>query len=722
MPLIIQRNQDSPVALLSRPRILSVTGDVTIGTRIRARRNRTLTVLSGVESVAEADAARNRTLYVFGRVNAEPNEFGEVTAERNRTCSITPTVDLGGVVQAARGRTLTINARVRAAETDTLTILLTIANLPNPGFGNTYSARIVADGITYKIKSANYVESRDDNGVTLEVALLKPTDRAAIEAADSFKFEIYDGAAWVAMFDSGTRIGLGFAFTFADGRPADGLSVSTNAELDKQLNTSPERETTLYDSARATLTLADFPVVRDTTGGVYLQNLVAIPGLDLYSIFNYVFGQCGFDGFETTIPNFPIRRIDFSMQSSLYDGIKGHIGSFKPLMFVVDNVIWLIDSTAPFPAGFGSPTPLAAGDYLNAQFSDQDINIDGLIVQFSDSETDFDYSTDRFIDDPADEIGTFGSPGYTETQRTRTYRDYFKISNPFVPVRTEKIKEVTTVKAVVEGSFVTTSTETETLSFDTFGNCKAIRKEHSGLVPDLLADGFPATERTIKTTQTDFLYGPDRFAPLRQVLKQTNSETTGLITIDADNEHLGKPFKQEFLDGYEAGNLSATISIENATIETSVETIQQTEKRQIEIRKRTVRFLTDPPAVLNTPADIRAGDMSTNGLTGSTGEIIVLRAGSTRTDAVLDTLSVNQLPYRLAEALALRILERRKIRKGTITLKGLNLSIARGSMFELFDRDGFSVGVFVCEGRSISLTNLGTSAQASRQIIEVSEI
>jgi len=111
-----------------------------------------------------------------------------------------------------------------------------------------------------------------------------------------------------------------------------------------------------------------------------------------------------------------------------------------------------------------------------------------------------------------------------------------------------------------------------------------------------------------------------------------------------------------------------------------------------------------------------------NAQTGATGEVIVFRTGSTRTDAKLQTLSVAELPLRLAQNLARRILARRKRRRGSITLLGLNLDFDRGTMFEMFDRDGFSVGNFIIEGYSIQAVNLGMSTQKTRQILEVLQI
>ncbi len=266
------------------------------------------------------------------------------------------------------------------------------------------------------------------------------------------------------------------------------------------------------------------------------------------------------------------------------------------------------------------------------------------------------------------------------------------------------------------------STEAEDISYDTLGRIQSIRKDYSGLVPNLAAPGYPLIERTIRIEDTRFTYAPERFRPTRQILKETRKEVSGLITIDTEKQHLGQDFRQEYTDGFAAGNLDDTLIVTSGAISTTTETVDQNDKGQFEIRTRTVNFLTDPPHVQNATTDARSGDMSTNAATGGTAEIVVLRVGTSRTDAKIGTLAVAEIPIEIATALARRKLAKRKIRNGTITLKGLKLGIGRGTMFELIDRDGGSVGVYVCEGRQLSGSNLGTAGQATRQTLEVTEI
>lgn len=724
MPFVIQNNATpDPIAVLTRIRQLTADGVAAAGLRATLVRPRALSAMPSVEVAGSASLPRNRTLYALGRIDDEPNVFGSVELARSRNAEFDASPTAGGKAILPRVRALSVTGRVAVADRDVLNILLTIADDAPAGFGNTYSARIYADGVAYPIKAFRYGEDRGDVGVSLEVTLVDPADRAAIEAAASFRFDLYDGGTWTTLFDSGRRTGSGLGIAFGDGRPNDSLSVSTNGDVDNKLRKSAASNLTVYDPTRLTLSADAFPRIYDTAGNVFIHDLKPIAGLDLYSLLSYVFvTKCGFAGVQTTLPNFPIRRADFSFTGTFFDGIAGHIGPFAPLLFVRDNVVWLIDSTSPFPAGFGSPVPLNASEYVDVQLTQTDVDLDGYVLQFSDSETDYDYSTNRFVDDAAETSGTYGSPNYTETTRSREYRDYYKASNPLVPVRSEKVKDIKETAGIVAGTLVTIATEREDLSYDSFGRIRLIRKTYTGQVPDLATSGFPNVERTIRTERTQFLYGPDITQPRREILRQTIKEVSGLVTIDTEKQHLGKDFKQDFTDGLAAGNLDDTLIVDTASISTTTETIDQNDKGQIEVRTRVVNFLTDPPHISTTTTDARAGDMSTNAATGSTKEVVVFRAGSVRTDAKFGTLAVAEVPVPIASALARRKLAKRRIRQGSITVKGLKLGIGRGTMFELFDRDGGSVGVFVCEGRQVAGSNLGTRSQSTRQILEITEV
>jgi hypothetical protein len=723
MPLIISTPGPGPLVVLSGLSLIEADAGGTSNLRAILRGQTNIVAPGGLITSAAALLAGESDIIALGRIDDEPNVFGAALLTGETDISAAGNIAAGGVT-VLNGETIIVaDGRVARAESAALNILLTIGAAGSPGFGATYSARIIADGVTYPIKAYNYSEAKGDAGVSLNVTLLRPSDRPAIEAAGLFTFDIYDNDDWTTIFSGGRKSGLGFSFAFNNARPNDGLTVSTAGPIAEQLERSPERNLTVYDSGRVHLHAADFEKLYDTDGAEYVQQLRAVSGLMLYDLLQIVFVEkCGFAGYQTTIPNFPIRRTDFSMTGSFLEGISGHIGMFNPLLFVKAGIVWLLDSTAGFPAGFGDAPAMTSGDYLNAQFSETELNADALIVQFADNETDYDYTTTRTITDDPDETGHFGDANYTETIRSRQIREFWKTSNPLIPVRTDKISQTTETRATVNGGLTLISREVEQFVYDSFGRYSTIDKQTGGLIPDLTAEDFDNFFDTVRSEKTFFAYKPDKTNPRRQILGQTVKETRGVITVDSTNLSLGKPFKQDFTEGFAAGNLAAGITTEFGPIQTITETNLQNQKGQTETKTKTVNFLTDPPQVINATTDARAGDISTNAMTSGTNEIIVFRPGATRTNAKMQTFAVAELPVAFAIPLAQRKLSRRRERRGSVTMKGLRLSIGRGSMFELFDRDGSSAGVYVCEGRSISGDNVGTGGQTTRMILEVLQI
>lgn len=659
----------------------------------------------------------------LGRLNGEPNKFGSTTIECGSDLDdLGSTPRIRGKANFAQGTNFAAHGRVARADKTILKVFLTVIAAPNAGKGDTLSARIHADGVNYAIRSMEFAEGRADAGTSLNCTLQKPADRAAILAADSFKFEIYTRGQWNELFDTGVRTATGFSFAFAEGKPNDVLSVTTAGPIADKLNKSPLQNTTVFDNFREQLNAADFRPIYDSDGGIHSQQLIPIADMQLFDLLGWAFDQCGFDGFETDFQNYAIRRGDFATTGTILSGVASHIGQFSPLIFVRDNTIWLLDSTKKIPPGFPAPIALNSDQYRSAQFTEAELNADGFVVTYSADELNFDYTNDREVIDDADELGTFGGPDYQIINRKRTFRDYFKNSNPNVPVRTDKINETETTRAIVTGGGLLQINEAiETIMFDSLGLLQTITKQVEGLVPEL-SPGFPNATKSIRTERTVIDYEPDIQNPRRKFPAKVTKTIQGLVVTDTENEHLGQPFKQAFTDGHRAGNLAEGQTVTFETIETIVETTTQNLKGQSEVRTKTTNFLTSPPTIINATTDGRAGDSSLNARSATGQEVIVFRRDAVRTNARMRTLNVGEMPPQYAIPLARRILENRSTRTGTVELLGVNLGFARGLIFELFDRDGFTLGRYIIEGRRISASGLGTPGQSTRQTLEVLQV
>ncbi len=663
-------------------------------------------------------------LYALGRLNGEPNVFGVVNLLGTSGLETSPFTGIRGKANILGIGTLFPRAVVAEAERSEFVIFLTIADLPGVGFSGKYSARIYAAGVGYPIRGYTFTEGTADQGSQLNVTLQKPGDRAAVLAADEFEFQIYDNGSWRTMFESGQRTGGAFSFSWADGRPADSLSISTAAEISQRLERSPRRNLTIYDPTREEINADDFEGILDENGVVYSHELKTISGMKLHDLLRYVFvTRCGFTNIEPTLPNDPIRRLDVKITETFNDAIATVIGIYRPLMFVQANTLFILDGTLALPAGFASPVALNASQYKNAQLQIVEQAADGFVVQYVDSERDYDYYQDRDVDVPTSVFGNEGSSDYTETDIVYTFRDFYKLSSPATPTRTERVGVTTTVRGMLNGELQEITETTETIEFDAKLRIKSIDKRKTAAIPDL-SETFPIVTREIRRERTDFEYKPDIKDPKREVLAKTSKRITGLVMTDTENTHLDQPFRQEFYNAWRAGNFTGDgQTVDDATIQQHIETLEQNNRGQNEMRLLIVDYLTDPPNVHADVTDARGGDATTNAQTSATKETIVYRTGLTdRTDAKLVGMPGGEFKLTNLKALAKRRLDKRQLRTGSIELKGLNLSFGRGTVLTLFDRDGSAAGSYVVEGRTISGANLGTREQTTSQILSVSEI
>lgn len=724
MPLILPYDLPNPVVVMAGGSDVAIDGAVRPQIRLAINCGSTVSIAPFGSVVGTLEIEGGSDVDIFGRLNDEPNELGAIDIECGSDVAFSGRLNIKGklIIEDA-GSTVEFGGRIATADTSAVSIVLNVTPANNAVYGDTISARISADGVNYPIRSANYNEDKQTAGVSLQCVLQKPADRAAILAATSFKFEIYANGGWSTMFESGIRTGAGFSFAFAEARPNDSLSISTAGPAADRLNRSPVENLTVYDPLRETLNVDMFPAIKDTDGVSHFHELHAIGDMTLHDLFQYIFvTRCGFASFKTDISDDPIRRADFDVTSTFLAGLAPHIGAYSPLIYVVGDVVWIRDMTQKRVAGFATPYPLTAGEYKEATFTVTDLNADGYILTFAEIETEFDYTTDREIIDTPDELGSFGDVNYQEIQRRRIFRDYFKSSAPLVPVRTDKIREFEVTRAIVGGTLFTIESTVENRNYDGFGKLQTIRKETTALIPQLHTPGFPYAEQTTRIEATNILYQPDLHNFRRQVASNVTKTITGLVVTDSENQHLDKPFKQEFNEGNRAGNLSATQAIAFRPIETTTQTFTQNPKGETEIRSKTVNFLTTPPTTINPSTDNQAGDGSINGQSATPHQVEVFRTGAIRTSARMLSISVGEMPYKKAVALVRRRLESRQAVSGQLPLRGIRPEFARGFEFEAFDRDGGSVGVFIVEGRSISLSNLGLANQTTRQTVEVSLI
>lgn len=724
MPFINEISISIPSARFTTGAAFSADG--TVSKHFKAKKLFTGANLSAAPVLELSGAAEIETGVSFaadGRLNLSPNKHGAGVVETGANFAANGHLQTTGKVRIEIGANFSANPIVRQRESFRTAIRLTIAPDPAQSSGAAYSARIIADGAEIPISGFNFNDSLGFAAANIDFDLIRAADLEIVRTANEFTFQIYDGAAWQTVFESGKLSGVGANSAFSDGRAADRFSFNTSAPTARRLSAAPDRRLTIYDGNRLDLQQKDFPAVYDTSGVKYSHVLQKVFNLKLHKLFELIFiNKCGFASVKTNIPNYPVLRADFDFSETYLSALGKHFGVFDPLIFAVADTLWIINPNAAFPPGFPPPVELTANLYKNYQLTETRPAADAIVLQYSENSLDFDYSIDRTDEPDILPGGEYGTPGYTETKITRTFRDYYRTSNPFAPVRSELIKTETEISANAAGLFQPIQTETETISLDAFNSEIQSKTVKHALLPELENPDNFTLQRT-KELKTLSEYAPDPQNIRRRYLSRRVTTERGLYSIDAENPQLGKPFKQPIKDGLEFGNLNENLTTEFGYLKETIEFFKLLENGQIELRTRETSFLTDPPVTQNGQKTIRGGDVSQNSQTAAGRELIIWKTGAIeRTDSVKETLSGGEIPLYILKPLANRKLELKGGRRGSVELTGLNLSLRRGGAFRLIDRNGAAVGNFIIEGMAISGANLGTFQQATKQILEVREI
>lgn len=725
MSFINQTNSPAPIVILSGAGELQAAPETSKNFRATLTGAGAITARAARLIRAAAIIAGAGVLTARGRLNNEANVFASAVLSGAAEFAPAANVARGAVAVLSGAGDVTARARLQKSESSELKIFLTVASDYVRPLRAVYGARVAADGLDVPVKSFNYNESAATAGIDANFTLARQLDRARVEAADLFNFDLFDGAEWRALFVGGRRAASDFSFAFSDARASDSAGFSTAAPIAAKLDKSPPFPLTIYDAARVELEAADFETIYDTDGNPFAQQLKPVPDLTIAKLMQIVFVEkCGFAGFKTNLPNWKIRRADFSMTGSFLDGIAGHIGFFNPLFFVVNDIVWILDAASALPAGFAPPLEISADRYKSLRLTQTNDAADGFDLNYSLDENDFDYFFDVTENDALETSGDPFGANYQEIARRRKIRNYYKNAFPNAPVNSNPISETTTTSArSMGGGLQIINIETESYFYNTYQNLKRVEKTIDSLIPDLSRSDFIPFLATVARDVTRHFYRSDLKNARRQILYRSIIEHNGLIAVDSENKTLDRDFKQDLSeDANRAGNLKEGMTTEFGAISATTETIKQSRSGQMKYKVQTVDYLTSPPSVYNATTDARAGDISLNALTAQQKTVKVFRAGALRTAAKMKSLSVAELPLNLAIPFARRKLAARRIRRGTLTLVGFDLSLKRGALLSLLDRDGGAVGNFIVEGFSISGQNLGTKNQVTEQTLQITEI
>lgn len=670
-----------------------------------------------------------------GRLNVEPNVPGAGISPGATTSLAAPSLALAGNAGRADGSTSAqASPALATSEEFGFTIFLTITdtavNAAAQGRIRRQTARLKINDVEVPISSFSLPRNRDALGAQLSVTLAQPL-RSQIPDDAVYKFEAALWASgawrWQTLLAGGKLAGSDYSISWQPGKPVgkpgDTVSFSTIDELADRWQLRPNAPTTIYDPAVVNLdTQVDVQyVIRLEDGTPLLPVFEPVAGLTLYRILERVYvTACGFESVQTNIPDFPVERADFSLEGGWHEGAAPLVAPFDPLYFPDDTgTLWIIERGAPLPAGFSANT-LTADVYKEVgQSRAARATTNALLLIYQ--ERGGDYFTTRFDQEPPIERGNFGDPGYTRTEVTRKVREYRNTSQPTMIVR-EAVEETKT--EVINHLLETIHREIQIDQYDALGRKTGHTRTVEALLPTIEAGQTALLP--VRSEQCTCSYRPHPQRPSESLQDSTVTYVSGLILSDNDSTYLDQPFKLPLVDAHRNGfiDLGADQERLNVPIKTKIETLRVRGDGVVEVYELVLDHLANTSEM--SEAQPRVGAVSFNARGGSTKQVLLIVPGTEGTGRRIAVFNAGSLARDIALALGRRRLNRlnsppHEIRFAPV---GVDFSLRRGSVREVLDRDGVSLGVYMIESLTTSGALSGSNdfqLQMTAQGVEVAD-
>jgi len=654
--------------------------------------------------IGEVDFSGSTTLNAFAHLDGEPNLFPEIDCIVDTSVEFLPTLRQYPLMRCDFGVTLEMRPSNAEPEVFPFDIIVDIVPPPSTLKTRKFVYELIINGLTtIHIKSFTYSEARNQIGNSLSFELADISQIEMIEAATSFRFRIGEvigmSTTWKVLIDEGLIDSSHYSLTRQESAPITQFQFTNTSTLTEILGRGPNRDTVVYDPLKVPLAVTEFETLYDVSGNPYYTELVPISNMFLEDIFNYVFlTRLGFTEVIHNLPNFPVKRVDFSMTESYLSQVSSLIGTFEPLIFEYQNKIWILDTTCLLPPGFPPSIEFTVSDASNIQLSKKFEKIDAYYLGYTEDSGTFDFYTTR-SETKFEESGSTSAGNFTRTLIVRSIREYRRISNPAVVIKSEIVSD----RRQTSNYLGTTIGETlETFTYDFFGRQTGSERTQSALIPRP-SDGVPTFE-DIRYEVTEIRYRTDPFQPSRQVQQRVWTNVSGLMIVDNENLVLGEPFKQDYMVAYQSGNLLSTMELEFGLIKTIRETLEVKGPGVCQVETIVHDFILN--TVTKELTEPKSGDFSVNALVGRQMKLLVPYDNTSLglENPIIKRLNVGEIPLNDALNLVRRLLIRshRGVCDATISLIGTYFYLRRGLPISVSDQDSNNLANCLVEGFSIT--------------------
>lgn len=724
-------NYFSEVLPASVAAITTTTATSTCGVRGGATGlARTNTVASARGNIVFAltgnNAVTNTNATSRARLDSEPNVTGTAAATTTTSAAATSLlVNTGNGGMAATSTSASAASFVKVQEEFGFTIFVDVLDsaVSLNGQRRRETRRLLANGVEVPIRSYNYNDKAGEIGRSLSVTLARAyLALLPNNAVWEFQAGIWNGTgySWLSLLENGKMAGRNRSLSKNDDlTPSDMVEIQIRDGLAEKVTAAPNRPIILYNpdlTEQAPLTDTQ-NALQDINGAPILPIVEAVAGLDLRTVLNraYVAG-CGFSSVVTNLPNFPVARVEFTLENGYDGGVRNLLALFEPIFDVQNNVLWIIDSDASIPVGT-TPADLGINKFvsLNEQIEPK-VLYDAMIVSYAErgAGADGEFSTER-TETPPSQSANFGTPAYTRTDFVNRFRDFRNVDNPSVVTRSILIEAK---KTTYGNGGAVISEEIQRDTYDALARKTGHTRVIKGQVPNL---PFRTTSlQTVRSETETIAYAPNPFEAGEFVQSSVTIFEEGLVLIDAENIDplTDEPQRIPFADARVNFLIvpDSTQTFQTLPIRTVKKQLNALSNGQVNIASEVINHLTNTTErsysepVPGSASLGRADKLNQKRVRITTG------TNQTRKSASFDG---GDLPRTIAVLLGRRNLARLNSppRTGSVVLPLADFTLRKGVARRLYDRAG-AIGNF----RIVGLSESGQTTQNGIQTTPTIEI
>lgn len=167
---------------------------------------------------------------------------------------------------------------------------------------------------------------------------------------------------------NGLNYSAGWLASPRRGQPNDVLEFTAMSPVADKLTKTPARPVTMYNPAKvraSDLTAAPDSLIRVLSGSDYEELDIVkerVPNLTFYQVLDRAYtnrsplpgieGGCGFSRVITNIENFPVDRVDFTLESGFHQPAADLYKDYEVDVFEFENVLYIIAAEFGLPPGF----------------------------------------------------------------------------------------------------------------------------------------------------------------------------------------------------------------------------------------------------------------------------------------------------------------------------------------------------------------------------------